>query len=58
MGNFLISVVLVYAGMWYPNQPPFVIIWDAGNLSTITKTEIRVIAEDSCFRFDALLKKK
>lgn len=48
-------MALVYAGMWKPQQPSFVIIWDAGNLSPIRKTEIRVIGEDSCFRFDALL---
>jgi hypothetical protein len=48
-------VALVYAGMWNPNQPPFLIIWDAVNLSPIRKKEINVIAEDSCFRFDALL---
>ena len=55
IGNFLISVALVYAGMWSPNQPSFLITRDAGNLSPIRKKEIHVIAEDSCFRFDALL---
>jgi hypothetical protein len=50
-------VALVSAGMWNPNQPSFVIVWNAGNLSHIRKTEIRVIAEDSCLRFDALLNK-
>jgi len=37
IGNFLISMALVYTGMWYPNQPSFVMIWDARNLSPIRK---------------------
>ena len=48
-------MALAYAGTWYPNQPSFLIIRDAGILSPVRKKEILGIAEDSCFRFDALL---